>query len=109
MINDYIIVDHLGQGGFGTVKLAIKNENKYALKIFKKSHLKRKREYIKDKETGKTKVKDALEDVRREIAIMKKISHPNLIQLYEVIDNPSNEKIIMGKIFFLNIDFIKVL
>ena len=42
------------------------------------------------------KVKDALEDVKREIAVMKKISHPNLVSLHEVIENPDNDKIIMG-------------
>lgn len=43
-----------------------------------------------------TRMKNALEDVRREIAIMKKIRHPNLVGLHEVIDNPDEDKIIMG-------------
>lgn len=43
------------------------------------------------------KVKDALSDVKREVAIMKKFSHPNLVSLHEVIDNPDQDKIIMGK------------
>jgi [calcium/calmodulin-dependent protein kinase] kinase len=42
------------------------------------------------------KVKDALADVKREVAVMKKISHPNLISLHEVIENPDQDKIIMG-------------
>lgn len=42
------------------------------------------------------KVKDALSDVKREVAVMKKINHPNLISLHEVIDNPDQDKIIMG-------------
>jgi hypothetical protein len=41
-------------------------------------------------------VKDALSDVRKEIAIMKKIRHNNLIQLFEVIDNPTSDKLFMG-------------
>ena len=45
MINNYIITDFLGKGAFGKVKLGIKmvgdREEKYALKIFKKSQLKR--------------------------------------------------------------------
>jgi [calcium/calmodulin-dependent protein kinase] kinase len=40
-------------------------------------------------------MKDALADVKREVAIMKKIKHPNLIALHEVIDNPDQDKIIM--------------
>ena len=55
MINDYILLDFLGQGAFGKVKLAAKknnNEKKYAMKIFKKSSLKRKREFYIDDAGG---------------------------------------------------------
>ena len=43
------------------------------------------------------KVKDALEDVMREIAIMKKLDHPNVIKLYEVIDDPETDKLFLSK------------
>ena len=43
------------------------------------------------------KFKDALDSVKREIAIMKKLIHPNVIQLYEVIENPDNDKLYMSK------------
>ena len=39
--------------------------------------------------------KTALDDVKKEIAIMKKMRHPNIIRLYEVIDNPNSDKIYM--------------
>lgn len=31
--------------------------------------------------------KDALQNVLKEIAIMKKLDHPNVIKLYEVMDD----------------------
>ena len=43
------------------------------------------------------KFKDALDSVIREIAIMKKLIHPNVIKLYEVIENPDNDKLYMSK------------
>ena len=42
------------------------------------------------------KSKDALDDVKREIAIMKKLNHENVIKLYEVIENPQNDKFYLG-------------
>ena len=50
MLNEYIFLDFLGQGQFGKVKLAQKDGKKYAIKIFKKSKLKRKKEFSKDKD-----------------------------------------------------------
>jgi hypothetical protein len=53
MINDYILMDFLGKGEFGLVRLCMKKsdekEEKYAVKIFKKSILKRKREFYINK------------------------------------------------------------
>lgn len=43
------------------------------------------------------KFKDALDNVKREVAIMKKLNHPNVIHLYEVIENPDNDKLYMSK------------
>lgn len=41
--------------------------------------------------------KDALQNVLREIAIMKKLDHPNVVQLHEVIDDEEGDKLYMGK------------
>jgi len=61
----------LGKGTFGKVKMAehILTSEKVAIKILEKAR-------IKDK-------KD-IERISREIKILKKVRHPNVIQLYEV-------------------------
>jgi calcium/calmodulin-dependent protein kinase kinase 2 len=41
--------------------------------------------------TGET--KDALFLIREEIAIMKKLNHPNLVQLIEVLDDPEEDSL----------------
>ena len=40
--------------------------------------------------------KDQLQNVLMEIAIMKKLQHPNLVRLHEVIDDDENDKLYMG-------------
>lgn len=35
--------------------------------------------------------------IRREITIMKKCQHPNLVRLFEVIDDPQQEKIYISE------------
>lgn len=66
------------------------NEQLVAVKILNKSILKRKRTMERDKGTRRIKVKTALQQVEREIALMKKLSHPNLVALYEVLDSPES-------------------
>ena len=39
--------------------------------------------------------KDALFLIREEIAIMKKLNHPNLVQLIEVLDDPEEDSLWM--------------
>lgn len=40
--------------------------------------------------------KDALQNVLKEIAIMKKLDHPNVLSLHEVIDYEEGDKLYMG-------------
>ena len=85
---DYIeerLVDDTGTNGDQLV----------AVKIFSKSNLKRKRTIERDRSTNRVNVKTALQQVEREIALMKKLSHPNLVQLYEVINSPESDSLYM--------------
>lgn len=66
------------------------------MKIFRKSTLLKKKEYFRKKEGGMG-FKSQLQNVLQEIAIMKKLVHPNLIQLYEVIDYDEGDKLYMSK------------
>lgn len=40
---------------------------------------------------------NSLDLVRSELAILKKLSHRNVIRLYEVLDDPDNDSLYMGK------------
>ena len=39
---------------------------------------------------------DPLQKVYREIAIQKKLSHPNVVKLVEVLDDPEQDNLYMG-------------
>ncbi|KAI9283156.1 kinase-like domain-containing protein [Sporodiniella umbellata] len=75
-IGDYIVGKTLGKGASGRVKLGVHRYTgeQIAIKIISKSHLA---------------TNPAIEKaVRREIAIMKLIHHPNVMSLMDVIDDP---------------------
>jgi serine/threonine protein kinase len=58
--------------------------------------LRKKKEYFRKPEGGMG-FKSQLQNVLAEIAIMKKLQHPNLIQLYEVIDYDEGDKLYISK------------
>jgi serine/threonine protein kinase len=67
-----------------------------AVKIFRKSILKRIRTMEQcSKGSRRIKVKTALETVEREIALMKKLQHPNLVEFYEAVDSPESDLLYM--------------
>ncbi|CAH7689946.1 kinase-like domain-containing protein [Phakopsora pachyrhizi] len=100
-VNQYIIKHELGRGSFGAVRLSVDGETgiRYAIKELSKSRLKRRFvrgeiRLIKDEdEDGKSddeydekSKEDALFLIRNEVAIMKKLKHPNVVRLQEVLD-----------------------
>ena len=83
-LNDYRIGPEIGRGAYGTVVRAKRGkQDEVAIKVVKRSVLKRIRQ-------GKG---TALDSALREIAIMKKLSHPNVVQLIEVIDDPERDEL----------------
>jgi len=104
-LNQYKLQGVVGQGSYGIVKLAYNEEDdkNYAMKILSKKKLKKKagifgRAAPHRKGSGGTKIKTAenpLDKVYREIAIMKKLDHPNVVKLVEVLDDPEDDQLYM--------------
>eukprot|EP00993_Chasmostoma_nieuportense_P000838 NODE_176_length_2814_cov_25.279122_g162_i0.p1 GENE.NODE_176_length_2814_cov_25.279122_g162_i0~~NODE_176_length_2814_cov_25.279122_g162_i0.p1 ORF type:complete len:841 (+),score=247.34 NODE_176_length_2814_cov_25.279122_g162_i0:201-2723(+) len=84
-INEYVVVADLGRGAYAKVKLAlhVTDDRPFAIKIMNKSLLKK-------INTGGN---SALANANAEIAIMKKLDHPNVTKLFEVIDDPEADKL----------------
>ena len=86
IINNYEIIDELGRGTHGKVKFArdLTHPNAYvAIKIVERFSKRRKLGRL-----GTTEDK-----VKKEVAILKKARHPNVVALLEVIDDPSRKKV----------------
>ncbi|CDW72187.1 protein kinase domain containing protein [Stylonychia lemnae] len=79
-VNQYSLLDKIGEGSISKIFLALVNQTqkKYAIKRIPKNHLKNKQS-------------KAYKETWNEIDILEKANHPNVIQIYEVID-PSDDK-----------------
>ena len=106
-VNEYEYLHELGQGTKGVVSLCRqKDENGVeelvAIKSFEKSRLKQrnKENLFRKGRRGMLQrisqfhsLESQLEGVRKEIAIMKKVSHRHIVRLLDVIDDPSHDTI----------------
>ncbi|KAK4239049.1 hypothetical protein C8A03DRAFT_14540 [Achaetomium macrosporum] len=88
-INNYEIIEEIGRGVHGKVKLArnVSNGEYVAIKIIPR--------FSKRRRLGKVTAMSTQDKSKREIAILKKIRHPNVVALLEVIDDPELKKIYM--------------
>lgn len=86
LINQYEVIEELGRGVHGKVKLArnLETNENVAIKIIPRFSKKRRLGKVTASPQDKTK---------REIAILKKIRHPNVVALLEIIDDPELKKI----------------
>ncbi|KAK3905843.1 kinase-like domain-containing protein, partial [Staphylotrichum tortipilum] len=120
-INQYIIKDEIGHGSYGSVHLAADQfGNEYAVKAFSKARLRKRAQsnILRHGPRGlgrfpragfgapdtplqgftdqrAKEAQDALYLIRQEVAIMKKLNHPNLVQLIEVLDDPEDDSLYM--------------
>ena len=85
-VNNYILLNPLGRGSYAEVRLCKekKTNQLHAMKIMNK-------ESLQKKSIGKHST--FMDDVKREVAIMKKLRHENVLRLYEVMDDPKVNKL----------------
>ncbi|RKF62524.1 putative serine threonine-protein kinase ssp1 [Erysiphe neolycopersici] len=88
LINQYEIISEIGRGVHGKVKLGrnLETGDFVAIKIIQRFSKKRRLGRVSFSPESKTK---------REIAILKKVRHANVVGLLEVIDDPELKKIYM--------------
>lgn len=118
-INQYVIKQEIGRGSFGAVHVAVDQYGKeYAVKEFSKARLRKRaqshilRKPLNQRRRGglqgfnsplhrrtgdetTSSQENPLELIKEEIAIMKKLNHPNLVQLIEVLDDPTEDSLYM--------------
>ncbi|KAL1835894.1 hypothetical protein VTJ49DRAFT_5906 [Mycothermus thermophilus] len=120
-INQYTIKEEIGRGSYGSVHLATDQYGaEYAVKAFSKTRLRRQAQssilrrgpgnlarpsragfgapdapIVGYADQRANEAKDALYFIRKEVAIMKKLKHPNLVELIEVLDDPEDDTLYM--------------
>jgi len=87
-INNYMLQERIGRGASGTVRKCkdITTGLSYAMKVLNKTNLSQQLRFKRTKDNAIER-SSALDDIYREIAIMKKISHRNIVNLVEVIES----------------------
>ncbi|NWW88096.1 KKCC2 kinase, partial [Rhynochetos jubatus] len=93
-LNQYKLKDEIGKGSYGVVKLAYNEDDNtyYAMKVLSKKKLMRQAGFprrppprgARAASEGCLQPKGPIEQVYQEIAILKKLDHPNVVKLVEV-------------------------
>jgi len=101
-INGFQIIAPLGEGTFGKVHLCQRGQGssaeRFAMKVFRKSFLRRQREFTGGGDGAGMKVRTALDKVYGEAKMLRKISHPHCVRLYAIIDDESD---VEGKMYLV--------
>ena len=93
MVNQYAVQKTLGKGTFATVKQCKDSKTGilYALKQMNKEKLLNMREL-----SGKT----AYDSVVEEMKVLQRLAHPNIMWLYEIIDDPKKKELYLVTEFY---------
>ncbi|KAE8635200.1 hypothetical protein XENTR_v10002543 [Xenopus tropicalis] len=104
-LNQYQLKDEIGKGSYGVVKLAYNEDDNtyYAMKVLSKKKLMRQAGFprrppprgAKTATEGGVQAMGPIERVYQEIAILRKLDHPNVVKLIEVLDDPSEDHLYM--------------
>ncbi len=107
-LNDYVVVDTLGRGSHGKVKLCLNviDNDLYAIKIVETTVMKNHEKSTRlGRSGGRLKTVQSSTSVssmasidtklEQESDVMKSLDHPNLVRLYEVIRSVSSGKVLM--------------
>merc|ERR1712194_478417 len=94
-VNDYIVLSQIGKGAHAEVRLCKhkKSNELFAVKIMN-------RKLLQSKSTV---------DIQKEVKIMKKLRHPNILRLYEVIDDPKVNKVFLVTEFAQGGDLMNII
>uniref|UniRef100_UPI00358FB30B calcium/calmodulin-dependent protein kinase kinase 1-like isoform X5 n=1 Tax=Myxine glutinosa TaxID=7769 RepID=UPI00358FB30B len=103
-LNQYKVLREIGKGSYGVVHLAYNEEENtyFAMKVVSKKRLLRQAGFprrppprgAKPTPSGHE-VQTPLDRVHQEIAILRKLDHPNVVHLVEVMDDPSEDNLYM--------------
>ncbi|XP_070493657.1 calcium/calmodulin-dependent protein kinase kinase 2 [Chironomus tepperi] len=98
-LNQYKLMDQIGVGAYGFVIMAYNEEEDqhYAMKILSKKKLLRKAGIGFNRGHPKrgVNIETPLDRVYKEIAVLKKLDHPNVVKLVEVLDDPVDDALYM--------------
>ncbi|EWM27250.1 ser thr kinase [Nannochloropsis gaditana] len=99
-VNEYAVDGFLGAGAFGNVKRARREVGPppyqtYAIKIMSRHRLRRFKSSVMSVGGSHMEVKTGIDMMRNEIRIMRHLYHRNVVLLFEVINDPSEDSIFM--------------
>ncbi|XP_033486243.1 calcium/calmodulin-dependent protein kinase kinase 1b isoform X1 [Epinephelus lanceolatus] len=97
-LNQYKLKKEIGKGSYGVVKLAYNEDSEqyYAMKVVSKKRLMRQCGFLRRVSPQGSNSVFPLEKVYKEIAILKKLHHHNVVKLVEVLDDPDEDGLHMA-------------